>query len=293
MLRDCCSSSLRKNKRIRRIDVAAAMLPFALIVAMLGIYLASPTFYLDHVLHPINRETQAVEIITVGCGVLGGLLLMIATVRLWLRDREQGKIRNLPGSALLVGAASLATIFFAGEEVSWGQTWFGGEIPDVLQEKLNARERNLHNSDLPIQSMGSAYLVGMFVLLPIAWFLREKRLISLPNDWGPAVAKWPVTLCIVVALGWKGFKEVYYHAIGEDAVMQNAFYVQFVEQINEQKEMLIALALLMYGVYLLRPDQVTPPQHDQADGVSNSQRHEDSRREPARVEEATGVSHRA
>lgn len=293
MLRAGKTQLKQHSTRSNSIDIAVAALPFALIFLLLLIYVVSPAFYLEHVLHPINRETQAVEIITVACGILGGLLLSIATVRIWLRDRNAGKINNLPGSALLVGVAALATLFFAGEEVSWGQTWFGGEIPNVLEEKVNARERNLHNSDIPVQSLGSAYLVGMFIILPVAWMMRSRRIIDLPNDWGPAIARWPVLVCIATAICWKTFKESYLLMVGEEEAIQRLFYIQFVEQINEQKEMLIAIALLMYGVYLLKPPCIGSPMSENDDVSINLPSTSHQHHAEAKVAEATVESDQA
>lgn len=235
----------------------AMIAPPAISVALLAVYLVSPSFYLEWVLEEKQRERQAVEILTVLTGIAAGVVLVVAAARLWVRDRKAGRIANLPGSALIAGVVALATIFFAGEEVSWGQTWFGGETPHWLEETIESRERNLHNSVLPVQSLGSLFLVGVFIVFPVMWSLRRPRgPLPLPADWGPAVPRWSVSYAMVFAFAWKSLKDVFHVVYGTEGARENAFYMGFVEQINEQKELLIAVALLLYGVSLLRAREI-------------------------------------
>lgn len=243
--------------RMTAFDRVAMGAPPAIALSLLAVYLVSPSFYLEWVLEEKRRERQAVEILTVLAGMGAGVVLLIAAARLWVRDRAAGRIANLPGSALIAGVVALATIFFAGEEVSWGQTWFGGETPEWLEETIESRERNLHNSSLPIQSLGSLFLVGVFIVFPVMWALRRPRgPLPLPADWGPAVPRWSVSFAMMFAFAWKSLKDVFLLAYGAGGARESAFYMGFVEQINEQKELLIALALLLYGVSLLRARKI-------------------------------------
>ena len=46
---------------------------------------------------------------------------------------------------LFVGAWTLACIYFAGEEISWGQQWFDWSTPDAIRSINDQGETNLHN----------------------------------------------------------------------------------------------------------------------------------------------------
>jgi len=230
--------SLADNRpALRRRDLAAALVAPLLIVLLLATYLIAPQFYLRWVLEPIQRERQIVELITTLCSLLGGLILLTVSVRLWRRGR------GVRGGAMLIAVIGLAAIFLAGEESSWGQTYLGWQTPEAYKQ-VNL-ETNLHNTDLPIQSLGSVFLLMFFVALPIAWALAKDRL---PRNWAPAIADWPVVVTIVVAFAWKEYKSVY-RMIYDVETDPSPFYLGFIEQLNEQKEMLAAVALLMYAVY--------------------------------------------
>lgn len=87
--------------------------------------------------------------------------------RLW--DSEQGPVENATVLALLIGVAGgllalryhralparwligwlalvvAGTVYFAGEEVSWGQHWLGWTTPETLATLNDQGETNLHN----------------------------------------------------------------------------------------------------------------------------------------------------
>ena len=144
----------------------------------------------------------------------------------------------------------MATFFFAGEEASWGQTYLGFQTPETYEKASGNSETNLHNTSLNIQGLGSIFLAVMFFGLPIAWVYRVK--LNLPAGWAPAIAEGPVIFCLALGFGWKLFKDVYRRCCLTGPDGSDRFYIEFVEQINEQKEMLVGVALLIYGLYRLR-----------------------------------------
>lgn len=147
-----------------RMQVFLAGCPIALIGILLGVYFFSSDLYLRYVLEGSSREGQAVELLTFGAALLAGGVLGCVATRLWLDRRSRG---TGPGSVLVAGVA-LVCLFFAGEEVSWGQSLAGEKLFE--SSLLDAdRDTNIHNgTDIPVQSIGSVFLVVFFVALPIA-----------------------------------------------------------------------------------------------------------------------------
>jgi len=234
----------------RRHPVWLYMVPVAVPGVLMLIYLISPRFYLDYILYTRHRETQVVEIVTVGAALAAGALL------LWqgwvLARRQKGPLRGRGrgrGGAAIIGLIGLATLFFAGEEMSWGQSYFRWETPEPYRELSG--ETNLHNTDLPVNSLGSVFLVVMFFVLPLMWTLRWPRPLpgSLPG-WRPAIAEAPVIFCMACGFAWKEVKTLYRWVNPDFEDIQ--IYHDFFEQLNEHKELLVAVALLMYAVYRIK-----------------------------------------
>ena len=100
----------------------------------------------------------------------------------------------------------------------------------------------------------SVFLVVMFIGLPAAWALdRHDRL---PHEWAPAIAEGPVVACMAVGFVWRDSKKLYLWARsdnGEDGLTdEHRWYWEFFDQVPEHKEMLVAVALLMYAIYRVR-----------------------------------------
>ena len=267
---------------LRKRDVASALVGPVLVLVLFSVYLASPGrwsegreldgdrtlllddahkgTYLTYILEERYREYQAVEMITFGCSTLAAVFGFVAAFVVYRQAR-----RHRPGGGMLMrlsvlgapgvlGVTALAALFFAGEEVNWGQTFTRWGEPEFTQgaavtEAYTAQ--NVHNNleGLSVQSLGSVYLVLVLVLVPVVWARRERW--GLPASWSPAVAAWPAGAAVVFAYLVKGVKSVYRAVVGGDEAKLNTFYMGYLEQINEQKEMLLALALLLYMAYAL------------------------------------------
>lgn len=223
--------------------------------ALLGTYLISPRFYLTYVLSSTEREFQVVELITVTEAFLAASMLSCAGWRLWRRPSrdlgsDQGGPRGgqrLQPALLVLGLTAAAAFFFAGEEISWGQTFLGWDTPQTYA--AHSGETNLHNTSLPVQSLGSLYLAAVFFGLPLAWRYRDA--LGLPPGLRSAVPPGPVIFTFAFAFAWKAWKSVYGLIGDKDPQSATTFYLGFLEQINEQKEMLCAHGLLVYGVSCL------------------------------------------
>lgn len=88
----------------------------------------------------------------------------------------------------------------------------------------------------------------MFFVLPAAWYFRDQTRLS--DRWRPAIAEPPVVFTMICAFAWKESKGIY--RLIHDDYEQRALYIDFIEQIPEQKEMLIAIGLMLYGIYRIR-----------------------------------------
>ncbi len=251
----------RSARTVSRLDLLACGLPLGLIAALLVTYFIDRDFYLTYVLEPVRREYQAVEITTLLFLFLSVPLLAAAARRQWRSVREvRGEAGGKTGGEV-GGRAALAVIvlvmgaaaFALGEEADWGDTFFdwtreGGALGDVPALE-DGRALNLHNN-LPIRGIGSAFVVAVFFGLPVLWAGRERW--RVPAGLRPAVAEWPVVFAMAVAFGWGLVKDVYIQVFGKGEPGDSSFYGGFVEQTNEHKEMLIAVAFFLYALYRLR-----------------------------------------
>lgn len=228
--------------------------PLLIIATLLLIYLASADFYLTYVLEFQYREYQAVEMLTVAFASTASLVLFYVAWRL-----GSSAWRTRPASltlhqrfdhwfpTLLVLALALACFVLVGEELSWGQTFKYWGIAE--SDKPIEYETNVHNnSAIPMQSVGQAFLIGVFFIIPGIWAFRQR--LNLPAAWRVIVAEGPVIFAAVVSFAWKGVKELYVEVWG--TAEADTFYWGFIEQINEQKELLLALTLLLYALYRIR-----------------------------------------
>lgn len=94
----------------------------------------------------------------------------------------------------------LGSIYFAGEELSWGQHIFGWEASEYWQSLNDQGETNLHNTgplfdQIPRALLSAAALVGG-VLVPLYFLLTKRRLSKASRYYW----LWPTYECIPAAL---------------------------------------------------------------------------------------------
>ena len=233
-------------------DWIAFAVPIALIVLFFLIYLISPSAYLTYILEKHNREKQAVEILTWTSALAGALILFTCAALQWRISAKALGGSILPGGPFFILLVGLASFFFAGEELSWGQTWFHWKTPSQMQGI--SRETNLHNGVFGhlVRLAGNLFVIGMFIVLPIVWKLRQKLPFKLPEDWRPGIAEWPVGSCILLGLLVAVPKGVFMSTHNAASEAASPFYVNYLEEILEQKEMLFAIAMFIYGLYRIR-----------------------------------------
>lgn len=238
---------------------AKLLLPAYVAVLLLAIvpnliYAVAPEFYLRVILNQQMREYQMIEMITFGAGVVGGVLLWIGTVKLWKRrpgpDYGPAGKRGLPdrwGAVLLVAASAAAIWFLAGEEVDWGQTFAHWGVPEL--EKDRDIILNLHNTTdiVSMQVLGSWFVNIVLLAVPIMWCFRRK--LNLPRAWWPAIPAGPSVLALILGTMASRIKDFYVWLTPDYATRQ--IYLDYIEQVNEQKEMLFAVGFLIMGISVL------------------------------------------
>lgn len=220
--------------------------PFLVILALIFTYINAPHFFVSYIFQIQNREFQVVEILTFIAAGMAGIILLMSTWKFWKRDNYW--------AAGLVGLVALAALFFAGEEISWGQSYLQWDTPTWWQEKFSG-ETNLHNSQFPVHQLAALFIFSIFFLLPFCWQFRNY--IYLPLALEPAIPECPVISALGISIIFRELKGIYrefsplwYRQVDIPWVeFHDQFYQEFLWGMNEYREMLVALTLLMYAGY--------------------------------------------
>ncbi len=107
--------------------------PPLLLLVILTIRALDPSVYSTW----IDGERGLIELLTPLLSAFGAVI----GFRLLMRLRPSGD-RLLSG---WVGLLTLGCIYFAGEELSWGQHLFGWQTPEMMERINDQQETNLHN----------------------------------------------------------------------------------------------------------------------------------------------------
>ena len=147
----------------------------------------------------------------------------------------------------------LGCIYYAGEEISWGQHWFGWGTPEAWMDVNDQGETNLHNTSalldqVPRMLLTVAAVVGG-IIIPIVIFLRD---MPLSRDsfyywlWPTYVNIPTCILAIVVSLHEKLYKLF-------DTTVPHLLDIRA----GETKECLLAMFLFMYITSFYRRLKIT------------------------------------
>jgi len=145
----------------------------------------------------LSGETGLIEIATVVLALWGSW-----TAVLIVRDR---KALPHPAMAVWFGLFAVALFFLAGEEASWGQSWFQWQTPEGYAAINRQGETNLHNlssftEQVPKGLLVLAALVGG-VIWPITASLRKSGP-YLTKGWfswiWPSALIWPAAALTLV-----------------------------------------------------------------------------------------------
>jgi hypothetical protein len=149
-------------------------LPLAIAVALVAIYAVAPDFYGDWVLpegYGFLEVTQFLECMA-GFGIC-----------LWILERRV--VKGWPLLWRIVLLLAVVCLYIGGEEMSWGQHWFGWGTPEVWGGINRQDETNLHNTNYVFNQLPQLILeIGIAIggiILPLlhrvlgrfqAWFLN-------------------------------------------------------------------------------------------------------------------------
>ncbi len=223
---------------VSSVESLIALIPVTFLALIWVTFWVSPNFYFTYMLEEANREYQVIEILTFLSAALAGGILIYVTHQLWERHSVE--------AALWVGVLALATIFFAGEEISWGQSYFKWDTPQWWGDYIS-RETNFHNSrvdqanSIRLTHWGGVFLLAMFVIFPILW--RHQDRIGLSLNLGPAMPDFGSSVTIVVASLYRESKSFFVSMLPAGAIYDN-----FLWGISEHREMIVAIGLLIYAI---------------------------------------------
>jgi hypothetical protein len=228
----------------------ACLIPAMICLGLLGIYLISPEFYLGSVLEGKTRERGFVEVATFIAALAGGVLLLGVAWR--FHERGIG-IAKQPAVIFLL-CIGFASLFFAGEEIDWGQRWIGWKSPEFFDTSATNLHNNLGRFGISVQSLGSVFLLVVFFVLPVYFTIartKVKRCKAIGQILPDSLA-----ISFVATASILRATKVIYRAVNTEATLNTSFfYMDYLEQINEQHEMLIAMGFLAYGVQIHRSSE--------------------------------------
>ena len=118
-------------------------------------------------------------------------------------------------SAYWLLAWILACIYFAGEEISWGQWYFEWETPQAFSEINDQNETNLHNMstwfDQKPRALVELWIFVAGLLLPLLNLILKKET---PRNWTywimpvPALISAAMVFMLVRFAGWSEIYEI-------------------------------------------------------------------------------------
>jgi hypothetical protein len=200
----------------------------------------------------MRSEKGLVENLTVAF-----LLCALACAVLCFRQRARVRWR-LFGPLMLVMALGL--VYFAGEEMSWGQHLFGFEPPESIAARNDQHEFNLHNDpflERALDQLPRTILTLVALAAVIGVWVRKKRGLEGrdfgdPRPWGwiwPTAECLPAAILIVVI----SLPEKFAKRLGRE--LPSPFEIAP----GETKEYCIGLFFLVYLLSLLLALRQAPP----------------------------------
>ena len=216
------------------------------------LYLPILFFLLRYLVHLISdyvpglesafrNELGLVENLTVA-------ILIAALIYTLMTLRRYRHLIGLPMKLFLV-FYSLGCIYFAGEEASWGQHWFGWETSEYFRGINDQQETNFHNTSKWLDRVPKGLIsLGIFIggILVPAWLSYKNRRI----DYGkPIWWLWPTSVCLPTAI-------LATIATWPSKIERAIDWKFYFDQAQEMKEFYIALFILLFIVSLARRVQL-------------------------------------
>ncbi|MHC4295616.1 MAG: hypothetical protein ACYSTL_08535 [Planctomycetota bacterium] len=147
----------------------------------------------------------------------------------------------------------LASLFFAGEEISWGQWYFEFKTPDVISEVNRQGEFNIHNTyskyggnllnNIPRQILNLAMIVAIF--LPIVFHKRMQAEGARKKVWYWLIPNYrliPIALMAIVMRLPDKIGKIFSLQVPRDSYLA----MSLIRASGEFKEYCFAIAILLY-----------------------------------------------
>ncbi len=138
---------------------------------------------------------------------------------------------------------SIGCIYFAGEEASWGQHWFGWETDEFFQGINSQQETNFHNTSFWLDRFPKAIVSFLIfvggIVIPVL-FYRKSWKIDYQSRWWWL---WPTMVCLPTAI----FASITTWPSKIERLSGWNFYFS---QAQETKELYIAYFILLFIVSL-------------------------------------------
>jgi hypothetical protein len=195
--------------------------PFAVAAVILYVGLTNPEFYIAYI---INEPYGALEFLHFAFPFFAfviGLTLLFKSA-----------VRRRPLLLAFIFLATIACLYLAGEEVSWGQHFFKWATPEGWENRQN--ETNLHNTYWVLEKFPRIMLeTGIFIgvlLIPLAAAFNEQIRRARLAIFFPAAIMVPTALC---AMGFKAIHtrindvRVFGDTIPRPSEAAETFYVMF------------------------------------------------------------------
>ena len=235
-------------------------IPLVLGCTLTFLFFSAPTFYATYLYNREWREQTLIEILTFLLTLGSGILLLYLGLKL-VRVRELPGFEDgllkwtkaRSGGLVIIFFATMA-LFLAGEEVDWGRTlYFWPESQQVVRSHHGPL--SLHNQNpfpVSVQTLGLALLFNGFLTFPLLW--RTKHRFGMPLSMTPAVPEIGSMIAVISSTLWE--RDLLESALvrnllgmitGTD-LFQSVGYANFLDQMDEQRELMIAVSFLIYSL---------------------------------------------
>ena len=178
-------------------------------------------------------------------GIVENLTVIFLVVAAFITIGLLKRLSQFPDSLLKIFLVFylLGLVYFAGEEASWGQHWFGWETGGVFLEINDQQETNFHNTsewlDRNPKGIVSFLIFVGGVLLPLLFYFKNWK-INYQNRWWwlfPTLVSTPTAIFATIAT-WPSKIE--------RATDWNFYF----SQAQETKELYIAYFFLLFIISL-------------------------------------------
>ncbi|MBM81470.1 MAG: hypothetical protein CMJ78_12885 [Planctomycetaceae bacterium] len=146
---------------------------------------ASPLMLICLVEAWLINDDLAAAILAKESGIVehGTVVILLPGILAGLSISFQGKLQGSRTLSFYIRLWTLAAIYFAGEEISWGQQWFGWETPEPLREINDQGETNLHNISSWLDQKPRALVEAWIIITGFVWPLIQmiKGKVSSPS----------------------------------------------------------------------------------------------------------------